>query len=105
MILEAGSSDKHKNAPLSAYFYYQIAAQLARPADLYTSDNFHKLNRELAGVKPKGLPGDTPMLLTGQDGSIFSVTGLRIDTALSAIDLRVDANVAIRSPPADRHSL
>jgi hypothetical protein len=82
-----------KNAPLSAYLYYEAAAYLSRPADLYTSGNLDKLNRETSAVEPKGLPGDTPMLLSGPGGNAFSVTGMRIDTSLGAMDLRVDANV------------
>ena len=89
---------KSKNAPLSAYLYYQAASELARPADIYTSGNLEKLNREIAAVAPKDLSSDTPMVLTTPDGT-FSVTGMRIDTGLGAMDLRVDANVPVLGDP------
>ncbi len=96
---------KSKNAPLSAYLYYQEAAQLARPADVYTSGNLDRLSQESDAVKPKDMPGDAPMLLHGQDGSTFSVTGMNIDTGLGAMDLRVDATVpTLGDPVASRKS-
>ncbi len=96
---------KTKSAPLSAYLYYQAAAELARPADLFSSNNVDKLNRELAAVEPKGLPGESPMALPGMDGAGYSVTGMRIDTGLGAMDLRVDATVpTLGDPVASRKS-
>ena len=91
-----------KNDHLSAYLYLQAAAELARPADLFSSNNLDKLNRELAAAEPKGLPGETPMTVTAPGGGGYSVTGMRIDTGLG---LRVDASVpALGDAVASRSS-
>ncbi len=96
---------KSTNASLSAYLYYQAAAELARPADLYTSGNLDKLDRERAAVQPKDLSAESPMTLTAPGGGDYAVTGMRIDTGLGAMDLRVDADVAsLGDPVASRKS-
>lgn len=102
---EQARSFKAKNAPLSAYLYYQAAAYLARPADLYTSNNFDKLTAEMAATAPKSLPGDSPMILHAATGASFSVNGLSMDTSLKVLDLRVDATVPqLGDPVASRKS-
>lgn len=83
---------KTKNDLWSAFFYDQAAAYLARPADLYTSNNLQKLSRETAAVEPAGLPGNNPMVVPAGEQS-FLVTGLRADATLGALDLRVDTRV------------
>ena len=94
---------KAKNAPLSAYLYYEVANYLARPAELFTSNNQEKLEHETSLVAPKDLATDKPMDLTGSHGEAFGITGLRIDTSLGAMDLRVDAKVpALGDPVASR---
>ena len=89
---------KGKAAPWSAFFYDQAAAYLARPADLYTSNNLQKLSRETAAVEPAGLPGNHPMMVPA-DGQSFAVTGLRADGALGTLDLRVDTKVQSTADP------
>jgi hypothetical protein len=92
-------------APLSSYIYYQAAVYLARPTNLYTSANMDRLNHEMTAVAPAGLPGAAPMQVNSPDGSSFAVTGLRIDTTLGPIDLRVDAKVpTIGDPVSSRKS-
>jgi hypothetical protein len=98
---EQARSLKAKNASLSAYLYYQAAAYLARPADLYTSNNFDKLTAEMASSMPKGLPGDAPMIVHSAAGTSFSVNGLSIDNSLKVLDLRVDATVPQLGDPVE----
>ncbi len=96
---------KAAGAPLSSYIYYQAAVYLARPTDLYTSGNMDRLNHEMNEVAPPGLPGATPMSITSADNESFAVTGLRIDTSLGPIDLRVDTKVpTIGDPVSSRKS-
>ena len=93
---------KGKAQPLSAFLYDQAAAYLARPADLYTSNNLQKLSRETASVEPAGLPGNNPMVVPA-DGQSFAVTALRADGTLGALDLRVDTKVgSVADPVAAR---
>ncbi|RRA49699.1 hypothetical protein D1Y84_16915 [Acidipila sp. EB88] len=89
---------KSRNQPWSAFFYDQAADYLARPADLFTSNNLQKLSRETAAVEPAGLPGKNPMMLPAGDRS-FAITGLRADATLHALDLRIDAKVESVSDP------
>ena len=80
---------KAKNQPLNSFLYYEAASYLARPADLFTSNNLGKLSRETAAVEPPGLPGGKPMQLAAE-GENFPVTGLSCDGTLGPLDLRVD---------------
>ena len=91
-------SFKAKNQPWSAFFYDQAATYLARPADLYTSNNLGKLSRETAAVEPQGLPGNNPMTVAAE-GQTFAVTSLRVDTTLGALDLRVDVRAQTVADP------
>ncbi len=93
---------KGKGENWSAFLYDQAATFLARPADLYTSNNLQKLSRETAAVEPEGLPGNKPMLLP-VEGQTFSITGLRADATLGALDLRVDTRaLSVADPVAAR---
>jgi hypothetical protein len=89
---------KNEHENWSAFFYDQAAAYLARPGDLYTSNNLEKLSRETAAVEPAGLPGNTPMQVAAE-GETFAVTGLRVDPALGALDLRVNTRVESVADP------
>ena len=97
---------KSKGQLLSAFLYEDAAAYLARPADLYTSNNLGKLSREMASVEPEGLPGNKAMTVSageGADEKSFAVTGLRADGTLGALDLRVDTKVeSVSDPVASR---
>ncbi len=93
---------KGKGQPWSAFFYDQAADYLARPADLYSSNNLQKLSRETAAVEPAGLPGQKPMELPAGDQT-FAVTALRPDGTLGTLELRVDAKVqSVADPVAAR---
>ncbi len=95
---QQGRELKAKNEPWSAFFYEEAADELARPADLYSSNNLQKLSRETASVEPAGLPGNKPMEVPAGDQT-FAVTGLRADSGLGGLDLRVDAKVPSVSDP------
>jgi hypothetical protein len=91
-----------KGQAFSAFFYDEAATYLARPADLFTSNNLDKLSRETAAVEPKGLPGSQPMTIAAGDAT-FAVTGLRADATLGSLDLRVDTRVTdVADPVAAR---
>ncbi len=93
---------KAKGEPWSAFFYDQAADFLARPADLYTSNNLQKLSRETASVEPPGLPGQKPAELPAGDQT-FALTGLRPDGSLGTLELRVDAKAqSVADPVAAR---
>ncbi len=93
---------KAKGEPWSAFFYDQAADFLARPADLYTSNNLQKLSRETAAAEPPGLPGQKPVELPAGDQT-FAVTGLRPDGTLGTLELRVDAKAqSVADPVAAR---
>lgn len=93
---------KAKNASFSAYFYFVTAYYLARPADLFTSNNLEKLGRETASVQPTTLPGTSPMQVAA-GSQTFAVTGLRADATLGALDLRVDVQAqSVADPVASR---
>lgn len=93
---------KAKGQNWSAFLYDQAATFLARPADLYTSNNLQKLSRETAAVEPEGLPGSKPMLVP-VEGQTFSVTGLRADATLGPLDLHVDTRaLSVADPVAAR---
>ncbi len=95
---QQGRELKAKGQPWSAFFYEQAADYLARPADLYTSNNLGKLSRETAAVEPEGLPGNNAMVLPVGDQT-FAVTGLRADSTLGPLDLRVDTRVTSIADP------
>ncbi len=99
---QQGRELKTKNQPWSAFFYEGAADFLARPADLYTSNNLQKLSRETASVEPQGLPGQKPMELPVGEQT-FAVTGLRADGTLGTLELRVDTKVqSVADPVAAR---
>jgi hypothetical protein len=70
----------------NAYFYYEIAAYLATPADFLSSPNLEKLLQELAASRPPGLPGEQPMVVTANNKS-YSINDLHTDSSLGGLDL------------------
>ena len=99
---QQGRELKTKGQNWSAFFYEEAAAYLARPADVYTSNNLGKLSREEAAVEPEGLPGTRPMMVPADEQS-FAVTALRADGTLGSLDLRVDTRVdSVADPVASR---
>jgi hypothetical protein len=70
----------------NAYFYYEIAAYLATPADFLSSPNLEKLLQEMAGSKPPGLPGEQPMVVTA-NSKTYSINDLHTDSSLGGLDL------------------
>ncbi len=99
---QQGRELKNKAESWSAFFYDEAATYLARPAELYSSNNLQKLSRETASAEPSGLPGNKPMIVPAE-GQSFAVTGLRADATLGALDLRVDTRAdSIADPVAAR---
>ena len=103
---QQGRTLKAKGQLFSAFLYEDAAAYLARPADLYTSNNLGRLSRDMASVEPAGLPGNKAMTVSageGVDEKSFAVTALRADGTLGALDLRVDTKVdSVADPVAAR---
>lgn len=85
---------KGEGAVLSSAMYYQAAVYLSRTADIYTSNNWDRLQQEASAVHAPGLTADDPLVLTGADGQSFTITGLSVDADLGVLDLRIDAKVA-----------
>lgn len=72
----------------AAWFYYQTAAELLRPAPFLASPNLQKLDREMNAAKPANLPGATPMMLN-VNGSSFEIMSAGITTTFGTFDLEV----------------
>ena len=72
----------------NAWFYYQVARRLLRPAKFLTSPNLEMLEHEAAAVKPEGLPGEKPLSLQGESSS-FAVIAMDPTDALGPLDLEV----------------
>jgi hypothetical protein len=73
----------------NAYFYYQTAAYLLTPVDFLSSPNLEKLQKEMSGVRPDGLPDAEPMKLDA-NGQTFDVTNIHTDGSLGGLDLVVN---------------
>jgi hypothetical protein len=73
----------------NAYFYYQTAAYLLTPVDFLSSPNLEKLQKEMSGVRPDGLPDAEPMKLEA-NGQVFDVTSIHTDGSLGGLDLVVN---------------
>ena len=73
----------------NAYFYYQTAAYLLTPVDFLSSPNLEKLQKEMSGVRPDGLPDAEPMKLAA-NGQTFDVTQIHTDGSLGGLDLVVN---------------
>ncbi|HEV2464266.1 MAG TPA: hypothetical protein VGT04_10695 [Acidobacteriaceae bacterium] len=72
----------------AAWFYYQTAADLLRPAPFVASPNLQKLDHEMNAAKPPNLPGATPMMLS-VNGSSFEIMSANITTTFGTFDLEV----------------
>jgi len=75
-----------KGQKWNAYLYYETALYLATPVDLLTSPNLEKLSQEATAVKPDGLPGEKPMIVTA-GGKTYSISDLHTDGSLGGLDL------------------
>ena len=88
----------NKKQEWNAYFYYQTAAYLLRPVDFLSSPNLEKLQREMNGARPDGLPGAEPMKLES-NGQVVEVTDIHTDGSLGGLDLVVNYKTADVSDP------
>lgn len=84
----------------NAYFYYQTAAFLLNPVDFLSSPNLQKLDKEMQGVKPAGLPGKTPLMVQA-GGQSLAITGLRTESFGGGLDLVVDYKAQGVSGPVE----
>lgn len=73
---------------LTAWFYYQAAAQLLDPAPFLASPNLQKLQHEADEIRPDNLPGMKPTMLNVQ-GSQFEIMAIQPTTTLGGLDLEV----------------
>ncbi len=88
-----------KKKDWNAYFYYTTATYLLAPVNFLSSTNLDTLIGETDRAKPQGLPGETPMTLSG-NGQSYSITSLRTDDALGGLDLVVRYTSGDNSDPA-----
>jgi hypothetical protein len=82
----------------NAYFYYQTAAYLLSPADFISSPNLEKLQKEMSGVRPEGLPDAEPMKIVVKDQT-FDITNIHTDGSLGGLDLVVNYKTGDVSDP------
>lgn len=87
----------------NAYFYYQTAAYLSMPVDFLSSPNLEKLQKEMNGARPDGLPGAEPMTISA-NGQSFAITDLRTDGSLGGLDLVVRYKATDVSDPVATRS-
>jgi hypothetical protein len=92
-----------KKQQWNAYFYYQTAAYLLTPVDFISSPNLEKLQKEMNGVRPSGLPEAEPMKLAA-NGQIFDVTNIHTDGSLGGLDLVVNYKATDVSDPVATRS-
>jgi len=86
----------------NAYFYYATARYLLVPVDFLSSTNLNKMRREEDAVKPAGLPGAQPMVLSSEAQS-FSIIDLHTDGSLGGLDLVIRyAAQTVQDPVATR---
>lgn len=87
----------------NAYFYYQTAVYLLTPVDFLSSPNLEKLQKEMSGVRPDGLPDAEPMKLDA-NGQTFDVTNIHTDGSLGGLDLVVNYKSSDVSDPVATRS-
>jgi hypothetical protein len=92
-----------KKQTWNAYFYYETAAYLALPADFLTSPNLEKLQKEMSGTRPDGLPGAGPMVVSA-NGQSYEITNLHTDGSLGQLDLVVNYKATDTSDPVATRS-
>lgn len=94
----------------SAWFYYQIAANLLNPIGSLSSPNLEKLQREADQIRPTDLPRTAPMSFYAQ-GSLFKLTSIDTSTQLGGLDLDVHYTpdsaeaLQLRDPAAARQQI
>jgi hypothetical protein len=77
-----------KNMNWNAWFYYRIAAAFLNPVDFLSSPNLERLQQEEDHVRPDGLPGAKPLILSAPDYS-FQVMTIDTTTTFGALDIEV----------------
>lgn len=92
-----------KKQQWNAYFYYQTAEYLLSPVDFISSPNLDKLQKEMSGARPDGLPGAEPMKIVA-NGQTFDITNMRTDGSLGGLDLVVNYKTSDVSDPVATRS-
>lgn len=92
-----------KKQQWNAYFYYQTAEYLLSPVDFISSPNLDKLQKEMSGARPDGLPGAEPMKIVA-NGRTFDITNMRTDGSLGGLDLVVNYKTSDVSDPVATRS-
>lgn len=92
-----------KRQQWNAYFYYQTAEYLLSPVDFISSPNLDKLQKEMGGARPDGLPGAEPMKIVA-NGQTFDITNMRTDGSLGGLDLVVNYKTSDVSDPVATRS-
>lgn len=93
----------NKKHQWNAYFYYQTAMYLLSPVDFISSPNQEKLQKEMADVRPDGLPDATPMKFEA-NGQVFDITDIHTDGSLGGLDLVVNYKTNDVSDPVATRS-
>jgi len=74
----------------NAWFYYQTAISLLRPAPFLSSPNFEKLQQEANRARPENLPEATQPVMLNMEGSTpVELTTVNISGAFGGLDLEV----------------
>ena len=89
--------------PWTAWLYYTEAQALLRPAGFVQSTHLERLQDEQKAAAPPALSGGvsemTPLVIKGQDGKEYRITGLSLD-ALAGRN-RADVVVRLNEPSTD----
>ena len=93
----------NKKQEWNAYFYYQTAAYLLSPVDFISSPNLDKLQKEMNGVRPEGLPGAEPMKIAVNQQTV-DITNVQTDGSLGGLDLVVNYKTSDVSDPVATRS-
>ena len=90
------TADKER---LSAWLYYQQAANLLVPAGFVQSTHLEKLRAEETAAAPPtlsdGVSADAPLVVKGPDGVEYHFTGLGVDDSLSKSKIDVTAHLKV----------
>lgn len=87
----------------NGYLFYREAQTLLQPAGFVGSTHFEKLQKEAVSAAPpalsEGIGNETPLVIKGQGGAEFHVTGLSTDDSLGGDKLYVVIHLAPESGP------
>jgi hypothetical protein len=85
----------------NAWLYYSTTITLLQPAGFFSSPNLERLVDEQQAVRPPDLPAAKPLELHAA-GATYTVTSVRTDDALGALDLVAHYNSTSSDPVTGR---